>query len=270
MVILGPEIRLLPTPGRRAALLLLEDKYKSHDMLRGSPPVSYQCIYQGGWDMVVTYKAPMDLTKIPGYKGKIADGLRGTIISPKVEYTSWRRGFEKIEKFIKQKKDIDKSKLQCVTCQPEWDEEEWTLYYYFKRKLRRNFNRMRKEHKISWRKYEDWKATLKKYCSINITYLHEGYDAYMSVALCLETDYEQYLIDLLSLLPTGTIFYKIGERLMVTIYAPREDVECTYRIFRVISQLKGNGIVHDYLDGVAVWYWRRHLSRMDESRLFKS
>jgi DNA-binding Lrp family transcriptional regulator len=269
MVILGPEIRLRPTPERRAALLLLEDKYKAYDIFEGSPTISYQCIYQGGWDMVVTYKDPMDLTKIPGYKGKIANGLRGTVISPKVEYTSWRYGFEKMEKFMEQKKDIDKSRLQCVPCQPEWDEEEWTLYYYFKRNLRRNFNRIRKEHKISWRKYEDWKASLKKYCSINLLYLPEGYDAYRSVSLCLETDYEQYLVDLLSLLPTGTIFYKIGERLMATIYTPREDAECTYRIFRAISQLKGDGIVNDCLDGFAMWYWRRHLSSTDESRWFK-
>ncbi len=249
-----PRIRLYPNPERRAALLLVEDKCRAYDELVDNAHVTYVCLYQGGWDILVSYEAPTDLTKITGYKEMLVEGSRGRIISPKAEYTTWTSSFSKMKDFLNQEKKREESPLGGRVCYPDWDEEEWELYYYFKNNLRRNFNKFRKKFRTSWRKYEDWKKNLRKYCSILSFFYPEGYAAYITTTFCIQTDYEKYILDLLSLLPCTSTYYRIGDHLIASIFTPRNDWS-QYKILDIMSRLKDDGIVSNYSDGFAMYHW---------------
>ncbi len=62
----------------------------------------------------------------------------------------------------------------------------------------------------------------------------EGYNAYNSVTLCFQTEYEKYLVDLFSLMSNSTYFYGIGTYLVITIFFPK-NYEIESEICKIIS-----------------------------------
>ncbi len=254
-VIWNPQPRVKSYPQKKAALLAFTDKHKAYFELQNCPEITYVCIYQGDWNITAIYNTYVDFETISGYERTVAEGIRGTIFTPPVAYTSWESCFEKMEHFLEQSSDIEETNLDYDPEYLEWDDEEWNLYYYFRYNLRKSFNKFKKGFQISWRKYEKWKKTLTKYCTILSSFYPDGYDSYSSLTFCLRTLYEKYIMDLLSLLPTTPVLYKIGEYLSINLYVPRDYGQYS-KIFEIMSLLIGKGIITECLDGYAIESWR--------------
>lgn len=252
----NPHPRLKPYSRKKVSLLLFENKYKAFNELKGYPGVDYLCVYQGDWNILVSYNGPIDFTQFSGYIRTVTEGVRGRVFAPKVSYTSWESSFNQMETFLKQREAIEKTNFACDPRDPNWDEEDWVLYYYFAYDLRRSFSKLRKKYLISWRKYQKWKETLTDYCTVVTCYFPGGLNIYNGITLRYQTDYEQYIVDLLSCLPVTPIFYKIGPYIMVTIYHPR-IYQPEFKIFEIISVLLDDGIIKDYMDGHGFIRWQR-------------
>ena len=248
-----PQPRLKQYPGKEAALFLFENKYNIFSKLLDYPGMTYLCIYHGDWNIAALYDGPIDFSQFPGYIKAVVKGPVEKIFIPKVPYISWEKSFEKMEKILTQN-PTKTSAINCSTYNLDWDEEDWILYHYFKYDLKRSFNELRKKHVISWRKYQNWKKTLKEHCTILVDYYPRGYEAYNGVTICFRTKYEQYIVDLFSHLPTTPLFYKVGAYLLVNLYYPK-GCEKELRMFKVTSTLINEGIIEDYLDGYGICNW---------------
>lgn len=252
-IILNPSPKLKPHPQFKAALLSFENKYSAIDELKSCKEIRFICMYHGDWDFRVTYDGPIDFREIPGHRKTVADGVIGPGITPKVGYVSWEHCFESMEKFLEERK-IQKSAFDHQTRVPEWDAEDWKLYYYFLPDLRKSFNQLRKETLISWRKYQEWKKNMTTSCTITTAFYPEGYLEYHDMTLCFQTDYEKYIADLFSLLPTSPLLFGVGEYFLANIFIPK-DYEKLPRVYNIIHQLLDRGIISDYRDGYGVVAW---------------
>ena len=244
----------LAHPDRKVALLRFKDKMKAFYTLQEYMNVGYICVSQGGWDVIALYDGEVDFLSIPGYEKTVMKGHRDIIFTPKVSYTSWDRCFVEMENLLK--KTPVESSIKCNLCYPQWDEEEWNLYCFFRPNMRKKFSDLRKESPISWRKYEEWKQNLRTHCTIMMEYYPEGNKAYDSVILCFKTEYEQYIVEFFSHMPTTCFFYKIGEYVMVSMFIP-QDYEQQINLYKMISQLIGQKIITEYMDGNTIIYFVR-------------
>jgi len=243
-------------PDRNVSLLLFEDKWRTFKALQKYPAVGYLAVCQGDWDIMALYDGTMDFSQVPGYKGKIMEGWREEVFTPKVTFTTWESCFTRMEDFVNQGESLEKSKITCNLSYPDWNEEEWKMYWYFRSNLRKKFCKLRKDYLISWRKYKEWKSTLKKYCTIMLEYYPEGYKAYDSITFCFRTDYENTLVELFSNFPTASFFYKVGEYLLANAFLP-QDFEQQTRLYETLSQLLKKRILTEYTDGHNIVYYLR-------------
>lgn len=251
-IFLNPHLRL-KSPAGKTALLLFEDKWKAFNRLQNNANIKYLCVYQGDWNILAAYEESIDFRSISGFRETVIEGTRGEIITPKVEYTSWEISLTKMETLLR-KNSIKKSVLNLQQCFPDWNEEGWKMYEYFKPNLRKKFVKLRRKYPISWRRYKEWKNTLRNNCAILVSFFPEGYHAYDCFTLCFKTEYEKYIIDLFSKIPTTPSFYKVENHFLGNIYILK-DYQISMKIYDFISRLIERGIITDYREGKGVVTW---------------
>ena len=249
LIILNPHLRLKPY-SRKAALLQFEDKWSAFNQLRECAGIEYLTVYQGTWDIIAVCSTDIDFTQIPGYKRKILEGVQGEIFTPKVRYTTWEKSFTAMENLLRQE-TIQKSRIECNPCSPEWSTEDWCMYHYFKSDVRKKFSYLRKKHLISWRMYGEWKKSVRDYCAILVSYFPEGYHAYDQVSLCIKTDCEHFVVNVFSQLPTTPNFYKIGDYLFATVYVSK-DYRFSMKMYDIISTMQNQRVITQYMDGKGI------------------
>lgn len=258
-VIHSPSLILHPNPERRAALLSCKDKWKTYNELRKHPGTYYLSIYQGDWDIMIAHNRSLDLSEISSLAEVMVEGIRGIVFTPKVRYRSWGESIQRIE-YLLEHEEFEKSNFPDQLCYPDWDEEGWKMYDYFKRDLRKRFNTLRKETPISWKKYLNWKKDLKDFCTVLIGYFPEGYNHYDYLTVCFKTDCEKFIAELLSNLPTTCAFYKIEKYLLVNICIPKEYKK-QMEIFKIMSWLADQNALREYMDGNPIVNWKREIKR---------
>ncbi|MBU7031542.1 MAG: hypothetical protein HXS53_03345 [Theionarchaea archaeon] len=255
-VLTVPQAYLKPHPEINSALLQFEDKHKAFNILKAHPRVGYLCIFHGSWDVMVSYNGTIDFTDIPGYRGEVTMGYRGIIHTPRVPFTTWQSALKKIDTILSQEEYEQELFFTQIPCTPDWDEEEWHLFYYFTHNLRKSFNDLRKRIPISWRKFEAWKKSLFDYCVHFQAYYPEGYDAYNIKTFCFQTDYETFIVDLFSHLPATPVFSNVGDHILLDISVPNDHLQ-QVKIFELISQLIEKDIISHCIDGYTVIEWSR-------------
>lgn len=263
IIVPTPQLRL-NSPFRKAALLLFEDKLEAYNELQAYTGIIYLSVYQGDWDITALYDGSVDFSQVSGYRGKVMEGSMEKVFTRKVRYTSWKACFAAMEKLLEQK--IEESTISCRSSYPEWNDDHWKMFNYFRLNLRKKFNPLRKKCPISWRCYEEWKENLRNYCTIIMHYFPEGYQAYDRLTLCFRTDYEEYIVKLFSTFPTSSVFHKIGKYLLVNIFVPL-DYEQQMRVYDVVSRLLRKRIITDYMDGnrIVSWHCRNENPITDDS-----
>jgi len=127
---------------------------------------------------------------------------------------------EKVEKFDPDKYE-PKGIIQIHWDETiEWDEEDEILYRYFKYDLRKPVTPLKREYSIATRKFKDWLKKLPEYCTIITRYFPGKRSSYDSYIFVFETDYEDFVIDLFSELPTSSLFFKVSNKLILYAYVP--------------------------------------------------
>jgi hypothetical protein len=256
LVFTAPRAHLKPHPKIKSALLLFEDKYKAFNTLKTHPHVGYLCIFHGSWDIMVSYNGDIDFNEISGYRGEVTRGYRGLIHTPRIPFVTWEHALKKINALLSQA-EYEREPFFIYSLRiPEWDEEEWQMFYYFTHDLRKSFNELRKITPISWRKYEAWKKSLFDHCIHFQAYYPDGYDAYNIKTFCFQTDYEKFIVDLFSYLPATPVFSNVGNHILLDISVPN-DHQQQAKIFELISQLIEKDIISQCIDGYTVIEWSR-------------
>lgn len=201
--IAGPQVR------KRSFLNLSEHVYLVNCM---RPVKSFKKLMK---DMDVTYHAMMNgfanlwitSNKRIGIKGDVVlEGLRSDYHVSFPPNHSWDTAVRKIQEKIKAFNPKDhESKGIIETHWNEavpWDSQDETLFREFKYNLRKRVTPIMREHHISGEKLYKWLGRLSECCTIATCYYPEKFSSYDSFLYMFETDYEDFIIDLFSELPT--------------------------------------------------------------------
>jgi hypothetical protein len=147
-----------------------------------------------------------------------------------------------------------------------WTELDETLYGEFKYDFRKPLNTIaRKKYNMYKRDADRWLKKVPECCTVFTSYFPESIFAYDSCVYMFETDYEDFLIDVFSLLPTTAWFYRVSNKLFIHTWldrgsmrsaTPLEDISMLHMI-SLMRNLKKKEIIKSEAHAEVICYWRR-------------
>ena len=145
--------------------------------------------------------------------------------------------------------------------QTHWDEEiEWwdpefdLLYKCLKFNARTPYTPIMKEYKIPSRKISYFFRLINETCTVFTQFFPKGMAAYDPYLFMIETDYEDFIIELFSALPTSPFFFKAENKLFVIVQLEKTSIrESGIKIYDVsqiwipclFEKLQGSGIIRN-------------------------
>jgi hypothetical protein len=138
----------------------------------------------------------------------------------------------------------------------DWDLEDENLLRYFKYDLRKPLTPLMRDQNISKDRIYNFLERLPETCTIELGYYPDSLSVYQSYLFMFETDYEDFIIELFSKLPTTSFFFKVSNKLFAYVHIPKEftRIDESYlsnklHIPLLIIDLEEKGIVkiNDYL-----------------------
>jgi hypothetical protein len=106
----------------------------------------------------------------------------------------------------------------------EWDAEDEILFREFKYNARKKLTPIMRNNLISSQKTYEFLDRLPKCCTVFTRYFPESKLAYDPYLFMFETDYEDFIIDLFSQLPTSSFFFKVSDKVFVLANVKRSSM----------------------------------------------
>lgn len=148
----------------------------------------------------------------------------------------------------------------------QWDSEDEKLFRVLKYDLRQAFTPIRKKALISSGKFYKWLGNLEKYCTVFTAFYPLKISSYDPYLWMFETDYEDFIVDLFSELPTTAAFLKVGEKVIIFTHVERQYVRvfdfCKPKELQIpllIDDLLDLGIVKSEEHAVIETFWRKEV-----------
>ena len=104
----------------------------------------------------------------------------------------------------------------------DWDLEDENLLRYFKYDLRRPLTPVMRDQNISKDKIYNFLERLPETCTVFTDYYPDSLSAYCPYLFMFKTDYEDFIIELFSELPTTSSFFRVSDKLFAYIHVPGE------------------------------------------------
>lgn len=147
--------------------------------------------------------------------------------------------------------------------QIEWDAEHEKLFNEFNYDLRRSISPILKKNLISWGKVEAWLRNLPQYCTVFTCYYPEKISTYDPYLFVFETDYEDFLVNLFSELPTTAWFFTVSNRLFVLTHIKKEFLRVVdfqvdigqLQIPTLVAELHSKRIIRSEVSALVQCYW---------------
>jgi DNA-binding Lrp family transcriptional regulator len=228
LYIVGPEIRKRSYKNLREYVYFIdcEDSELTYLEMREDQRIIYHAKTIGFCNLWVISREEIDI------KGDII--VKGYRSDYHVSYAP-NRSWEDAINIMKQKietfdptgytpKKIIKTHLDETI---EWDEKDESLYKYFKCDMRKPLGAAMKELGIGKNEVYDFLSKLPQCCTVFTSYFPENLLSYDSYLFMFETDYEDFIIELFSELPTTSSFFKISDKLFAYIHLPKQLIRDT-------------------------------------------
>ncbi|MBU7000209.1 MAG: hypothetical protein HXS51_05550, partial [Theionarchaea archaeon] len=150
----------------------------------------------------------------------------------------------------------------------EWSETDEILFRELKYDLRKPATPLMKTHHISADNISKWLERLPECCTIFTSYFPETVAAYDPYVFMVETDYEDFVIELFSHLPTTTWFYRVSKYLFLDVWLDRGSMKSDdyamqdinrLHIPLLVRELLKRGIIKSEAHALVQCYWRKDL-----------
>jgi hypothetical protein len=151
--------------------------------------------------------------------------------------------------------------------QIEWGEEDEILYRYFKYDLRKPLDPLIKKGYTKNKIYK-WLKKLPECCSIITKYYPQTRAAYDPYIFFFETDYEDFIIELFSEMPSSGLFFRVADTLVLFVQVERELLRRVDSDITEITQLHiplltrsllKKGIVKSRAHALVNYHWRKDI-----------
>jgi hypothetical protein len=150
----------------------------------------------------------------------------------------------------------------------EWRKEDEILFWEFKYNLRKPLQPLSEKTGIGIEGIRTFLERLPQYCTVLTCYFSLTVNAYDPHIYLIETDYEDFIIDLLSQLPVTCWFQKVSDTLIAHLWILRkptkrvtthaEDIP-ELQIPLLVDALVEKGIVKRWSDSKIRSYWRKEV-----------
>ena len=217
--IIGPQIRKrsYENMGEYMYFLNCEKPEIAYMKYRKDPRVIYHAKIIGFSNLWLICKEKIDLKDLEGEI--VVEGYRSDYHVSFAPDHTWEKSLqimkERVENFDPEKYSAKGTIKPHFAERIEWDEKDKILSAYFKYDLRKPLSPVMEEYKISGGKIYKFLDNLSETCTVFTDYYPETLPAYEPYIFMIETDYEDFLIDLFSELPSTTSFFKVSNKLFV-------------------------------------------------------
>ena len=185
---------------------------------------------------------------------------------------SWETAVEIMKKRIKNFKPANYEPKGIIKTHFDetikWDEADEILFRYFKDNLRKPLTPMLRKGQIDRKKIQTWFSRLPECCSIITKYYPETRAAYDPYIFVFETDYEDFIIDLFSELPTSSLFFKVSDKLILDAYVDRKFMRgrnlpvsdiSKLHILLLTRELLKRKIIKSKAHAIVTYHWRKDI-----------
>jgi hypothetical protein len=245
MVLIGPQIRMLPAPDYKEYIHLMNFKnpYFVFRNLHGFPHILWYAVTYGDWNFMVTTDRQIDFSQFPEYEETVYQGIRYHSATPRTEYISWAKSFEKAFDEIKTFNPHTEQTNRQTAPVLQWGEDEWKMYHAFKGNTRKTATTTLKQVHVRYESYVEWIRDLDTHCSVHTGFYPEGYPTYLTYCFLFSTSYEQTVKKIFSFLPTTPFFMEAGNQFMVFTTVTLSGI--VRKLFSLVFDMKTQGIIRD-------------------------
>ena len=228
--------------------------------------VAYHAVMEGFSNLWVTSLDKMIIEGNILVGGPVSD-MHVSFAPPHSWEEAKRIMWEKVEKFNPEQYESKGIIQTHYDEKMEWDEEDEILYRYFKYDLRKPLNPLIKKRYTKNRIYK-WLKKLPECCSIMTQYYPQMQSAYDPYIFVFETDYEDFIIDVFSELPSSCVFFKVSNKLILHAYVVRELLRSNSQPVSNVTRLHiplltkyllEEGIIRKERHALVDYYWRKDI-----------
>jgi len=136
-----------------------------------------------------------------------------------------------------------------------WNKKKERLYDEFCNDLRKRLTRVMKRAHVNSDTIMNWVRTRNEFGHTITMFFPEGLHSYMPVTYALQTEFDSILIDLFSELPIPSVFYRIDNTLLMTIYLPF-ILDGRILVRKIFSVLQKKELVEKYTNSNIDYFYR--------------
>ena len=222
--IVGPEIRKRSYSNLKEYMYFVKNRDSEllYLSFHEDPNVVYHAKTSGFCDLWVIAEKRIDI------KGEIIlEGCRSDYFTSYAPGRTWDKAIEIMQEKVNTfNPDMYRPQGFIKTHFDEtidWDSEDESLFRYFKYDLRKPFTPLAKEG-LSKEKTENFLNNLPNTCTIHTSYYPDSLPIYDSYLFMFNTNYEDFIINLFSELPSSVSFFKIDDELFASMHIPWQVV----------------------------------------------
>ncbi len=221
--------------------LPLFEKYKEDKR------VVYHAVMSGFANLWIVSNEELDI------EGDIISGLRSDYYVAYAPRHPWKRAMREMQKMAEQFDPAQYEpegiiKIHWNESLDWWDSEFEKLFREFKCNGRKTLTPVMKRHLISSGKFYKFLKRLPECCTVFTQYFPDSILAYDPYLFMFETDYEDFIVELFSQLPTFSLFFKVSNKLFVLANIERASIRRVGLNMSDISQAHLLHLVEDLLD----------------------
>ena len=267
--IVGPQVRKRSYSNMKEYTYFVDckDPRKQFLKLKKDKNVVYHAVMIGSPNLWIVSREKMDI------KGDIiVGGLRSDYHISCAQNRSWEKSLQIMkggaESFSPETFEPNGTLQTHWDETARWDTKDETLFREFKYDMRKKLSPIMRKHHTSGEKLYKWLEKLPECCTTATYYFPETASAYDPYLFMFETDYEDFLIDLFSELPTSSFFFKIENKLVLMAYLKREYLRYIgvdsidfgqMHLNLLLMDLMERGITTSEVHTIVEYYWAKNL-----------
>lgn len=201
--------------------LRTRNPHEVYEGLKGRPDISYFSVQTGFANLQIISKNPLEFNKDTVLSGPRSDYY--VTIPQRISTESSVKQIEKKTRSITtdgEKFSRILSPLIFHDTAYDWDELDELFYRELSDDLRKPLGRVLKKTGSYRNRMWNWIKTRDIFGQTIIMYFPQGESSYLLSQYYIDTNYDSLMIDIFSSLPTSTVFYRVGDRLIVNLYLP--------------------------------------------------
>ncbi|MGD2251190.1 MAG: hypothetical protein PVF58_22555 [Candidatus Methanofastidiosia archaeon] len=240
-----PQIRRRSYFGEYVYIVRVKDTFETYMKFKNNKNIVYHAVLGGYANMWIISRGKIDID------GEILiSGPRSDYHVAYAPYWSWNTSIYKMHTKLDEFNPYEYQPRNILQTHwgeilDFWDAEYEILFRNLKYNGRKKFTRILKKNLISRSKFYKFLDNLNKACIVFTRFFPKGMKAYDPYLFIFETDYEDFIIDLFSLLPTGSLFFKAANKLFVYCHVEKASIRETGAEIYDITQIQLLSLIND-------------------------